>query len=170
MDPVAKNRGAPYKSGNAFLEGVCSVEDIVPQDQCHRIAPDEILRNQKCLRDPLRLRLLPILHRNPHPRSVAKQLPEQGQVIRGGNQAELADPALDQSGQRVIDHRLVVDGLQLLARHQRQGKQTRPRAAGQNDALHAVPLPDLPCHSRNTAFVCDPPAIRSSACSVGAFS
>ena len=37
---------------------------------------------------------------------------------------------------RIINHRLVEDGLKLFARDQRQRKQTRASSSGQNDAFH----------------------------------
>ena len=52
-------------------------------------------------------------------------------------------PRQHQRGQRIVDHRLVVDRQQLLRRHERQRMQPRAGAAGENDALtrHAV-LPE----------------------------
>jgi hypothetical protein len=47
-------------------------------------------------------------------------------------------PGEHQRGQRVVDHRLVVDRQQLLAHGLGQRMQARARAAGQDDALHAV--------------------------------
>ena len=58
------------------------------------------------------------------------------QIMRRGDQAKLADAALDQRRERIINHRLVINRLQLFARHQRQRKQTRTGAAGEYDAFH----------------------------------
>src|SRR5436190_15940542 len=56
--------------------------------------------------------------------------------MRGRNQAKFPNAAFDQRRQRVINHRLVVNGLELFARDECQRKQTRTGAAGENDAFH----------------------------------
>ena len=50
---------------------------------------------------------------------VPEQLPEPRQVLRCRDEAQLPDPRFDQCRQRVIDHRLVIDRLKLLARYKR---------------------------------------------------
>src|SRR4030095_12409501 len=57
-------------------------------------------------------------------------------MLGSGNEAQLPDAALDQGGQRVVHHRLVIDGLELLAGNQCQWIKTRTRATRKNDALH----------------------------------
>ena len=54
----------------------------------------------------------------------------------GGDDQDLADARQHQHGERVVDHRLVVDRQQLLADDQRDRIQPRAGAAGQDDALH----------------------------------
>ena len=49
---------------------------------------------------------------------------------------DLADAREHQHRQRVVDHRLVVDGQQLLRRGERDRMQTRAGAAGEDDAFH----------------------------------
>ena len=68
--------------------------------------------------------------------AVAEQLPEARQILRRGNQAKLADAALDERRERIIHHRLVVNRLELFARHQRERIQPRPGAASEDDAFH----------------------------------
>src|SRR5205809_4375842 len=57
--------------------------------------------------------------------------------MRGRNQAKFPNAAFDQRRQRVINHRLIVNGLELFARDECQRKQTRTGAAGENDAFHS---------------------------------
>src|SRR5262249_45427577 len=49
------------------------------------------------------------------------------------------DPREHERRERVVDHRLVVDGDELLADREREGPQARPGAAGEDDALQARP-------------------------------
>ena len=91
-----------------------------PEDERHGVLADERLGDQERLGDALWLGLLPVINRQPPRAAIAEQLLEAGQVLRGGNQAELPHAALDQRGQRVIDHRLVIHWLELFARHQGQ--------------------------------------------------
>src|SRR6266480_3872531 len=56
--------------------------------------------------------------------------------MRGGDQAELANPPFDKRGQRIIDHRSIVNRLKLFAGDQCQWKETGARATGQNNAFH----------------------------------
>ena len=85
---------------------------------------------------PSRLGLLAVIDRKPPGAAVAEQLAETGQILRRGDEAELPDAAFDQRRQRVIDHRFVIDRLELLARHQGQRKQPRTGATGQDYAFH----------------------------------
>jgi hypothetical protein len=68
--------------------------------------------------------------------AVAEQLLEARQILRRGNEAQLADAALDERRQRIIHHRLVIHRLELFARDQRERIQPRPGATGENDAFH----------------------------------
>src|SRR5690606_29965220 len=57
-------------------------------------------------------------------------------VVGRGDEQDVLDAAQHERGQRVVDHRLVVHGLQLLAGHFRQRVEARAGAAGEDDALH----------------------------------
>ena len=46
--------------------------------------------------------------------AIAEHFPEAGGVMRGGNDQDVADTCQQQGGQRVVDHRLVVNRQQLL--------------------------------------------------------
>ena len=67
--------------------------------------------------------------------AVAQQALVAADVLGGRDQQDLADAGQHQRGQRVVDHRLVVDRQQLLA--DRPGDRVQPGAgpAGQNDAF-----------------------------------
>src|SRR5204863_7209667 len=69
---------------------------------------------------------------------------ESRQILRRGDQAKIPDAAFDEGSQRVVDHGLVVNRLELFARDQRQRKQPGTSASGQNNAFHFGP------HDRKT--------------------
>ncbi len=94
------------------------------------------LRDEKRLRDAGGLGLLAIINGHAEPGAVAEQLFEARQILRRGDEAQLADAALDERRERIIHHRLVIDRLELFARHQRERIQPRPGAAGEDDAFH----------------------------------
>ena len=61
---------------------------------------------------------------------------ESGCVVGGGDHLDVADSRHHQGGQRVVDHRLVVDRHQLLAHAHRDRVQPRPRSTGKDDPPH----------------------------------
>src|ERR1700752_512308 len=56
--------------------------------------------------------------------------------MRGGDDEDVADAGDHQRRQRIVDHRLVVHGQQLLGRAHGDRIQPRARSAGQDDATH----------------------------------
>ena len=68
--------------------------------------------------------------------SRRRELLEARHIMRRGNQAEFTDAALDERRERIINHRLVIDRLELFARDQRERIQPRAGAAGEDDAFH----------------------------------
>ncbi len=69
-------------------------------------------------------------------------------VLRRRDDQHLADARQHQRGERVVDHRLVVDRQQLLADRVRDRVQARARTTGQDDAaaVHAFTA-DFPMRS-----------------------
>jgi hypothetical protein len=139
VDVVTEDRRAPLELLEGPQETFAAVEDVVPQDERDRVAPDERLRDVERLGDALRLGLLAILDGQAPLRAVAEQLPEARQILRRRDQAELTNAALDQRRERVINHGFVVHRLELLAGDERQRIQPGAGAAGQDDAFHAGP-------------------------------
>jgi hypothetical protein len=66
---------------------------------------------------------------------IPQQCLEAGSVLRGGDDEDVLDARRQQSGERVVDHRLVVDGLQLFAGDEGQRIQAAAGAAGQYNPL-----------------------------------
>ena len=89
----------------------------------------------------------------PNWRAVAEQPEERSASCGRGDHQDVADPRQHQRGQRVVDHRLVVDRHQLLADAQRDRVEPGARATGQDDAAHGR-HPRTPGSA--TAAVCHP--------------
>ena len=73
-------------------------------------------------------------------RAVSKQALKVGQVVGGRNDQNVPDTRQHERGERIVDHRLVVDGQQLLARHGGERVEAGAGASGKDDALHAGPF------------------------------
>ena len=67
--------------------------------------------------------------------AVAQQRLEARHFRLGGDDEDVANSGQHQRGQRIIDHRLIVDRQQLLGADDRQRPQPRSGAAGENDAF-----------------------------------
>ena len=113
-----------------------AVEDIVPEHQHRRLAGHEVLADDEGLCEAVGLGLLGIFNANAPFRAIAKQATKHRQIMRRGNDQRFADPCQHHYRQRIIDHRLVVDGDELLGDGERDRMQPGARAARQNNALH----------------------------------
>ena len=113
-----------------------AVENVVAKDEHRRLAADERLADNESLRQPVRLGLLRIVDPDAPFRAIAKQAAKHRQIVRRRNDQRLADPGEHDDRQRIIDHRLVVDGDELLRDRKRDRMQPGACPARQNDALH----------------------------------
>ena len=97
--------GAPEQIGQRV-----AVEDVVAEHERDGIGTDEVAADGKGLRDAAGgfLRQVGELHAEPRP--VAEQVPIERKVLRRGDDEDVADAAKHQHRERIIDHRLVVDG------------------------------------------------------------
>ena len=119
-DPVAKDGGFVILFGilDGFFEQTdetVAVENVISEHETGAIVADKLFSNDKCLREAVRGGLLSILEVHAVVRSVAKQAPEAGEVVGGADDEDIADPGQHQGADGVIDHRLVINGEQLLA-------------------------------------------------------
>ena len=101
------------------------------------LALDEMLREAERLGDPARLLLVGV----EEPVTAARlAVPEQAQELARmrptGDDHDLDDARADERLDRPLDHRSIEDRQQVLVRDARQRVETRPRAAGQDDAFH----------------------------------
>src|SRR3954447_14685800 len=123
-----------------------AVEDVVAENERDRLIADEVRADDEGLGQALGPRLDGVGQLDPDVGAVAEQPLEPGLVLGRGDHEDLADPGIHEQGQRVVDHRLVVDRHQLLA--DRLGDRIEPgsAAARQDDASHAGRV--TPVHRR----------------------
>ena len=136
---VAEDRGAPlggtrHRPLQALGEPV-AVEDVVAQDQCAGVAADPVRADGEGLCQTVGARLLGVGELDAEVAPVAQQALEVREVRGRRDQEDLADARQHQRGERVVDHRLVVDREQLLAGNGGQRIQTCAAAAGEDNAL-----------------------------------
>ena len=103
-----------------------AVEDIIAEHQCDAIVSNKILANQEGLREPLRPRLDRIIDHESELGAVTKEALEGPCILRGGDDEDFPNTRLDERGQRIVNHRLVIDGHELL--RDALGNRVEPRA------------------------------------------
>ena len=103
-----------------------AVEDIIAEHECDAVIANEILANQEGLREPLRPRLDRIIDHESELGAVTKEALEGTRILRGGDDEDFPNPRLDERGQRIVNHRLVIDGHELL--RDALGNRVEPRA------------------------------------------
>jgi hypothetical protein len=72
--------------------------------------------------------------------AIAQNLLKNGKIVGSADQVNLSNSGGHQCGQGVIDHWLVINGLQLLTRNATQGKQASSRATSEHHAPHRQTL------------------------------
>src|SRR5690606_26500729 len=135
----AKHGGAPLTVGSLTQHGAetIAVEDVVAENQADAAVTDKLLTDQERLSQSVRRGLFGITKRDTEIRTIAKQLAKVRQIVGRGNHQNLANSRQHQYRKRVIDHRFVVDGQQLLGNAPGNGMQSGTGSTGQNDAFHA---------------------------------
>ena len=139
-DPVAEDGGLPLGSiRDGLLEHrdeAAAVEDVVAQHEAGAVVADEFFSDNEGLRQPVGTGLLGIFEADAIVGAVAQQAAEARQVVRRRDDEDLPDAGQHQHADGIIDHRLVVDGQQLLADAFGDRKEPGTGAAGQDDAFH----------------------------------
>jgi len=119
---------------------------LYPQDEAHAIGTDELLPDEEGLGKSLVTRLNGALSgglTGTHPRAG----PGNVAGLPGGNRQDVTDPGKHQAVQGVADHRLVVDGQQLLAHRLVDRVEEVSCSAGENNSLQRMsPLLLRPLH------------------------
>ena len=140
MHTIGKDRGAAFLAAGLcqILAQRVAVENVVAQHQRAAVVSDEGLTDDEGLGQTVRRGLHRIAERDAPAAAVAQQLLEAGRVLRGGDDQDVADAGQHQARQRVVDHRLVVDGQQLLGHSLRHRVQPGAGTSGKDDAFHGI--------------------------------
>ena len=137
---VAEDRGAARLRVLDSLLQVArqsvAVEDVVAQDERAGLAGAELLVNDEGLRETVRRGLDGVGKIDSIARAVPEQALKVGKVLRSGDNQNVTNACKHKRGQRVVDHRLVIHGQQLLGRDECERVQPRAGPTGENDAFH----------------------------------
>jgi len=98
-------------------------EDVVPEYERDAVRSHEVATDEEGLRDPRGLRLHRVADMDAPLLAVLEEAVEERRVVRGRYHQHFADAREHQRRERVVHHRLVVDGHQLLAHDERGGMQ-----------------------------------------------
>src|SRR5438445_7291998 len=111
------------------------MEQVVAEDQDHWIAVEEPLAKEERLWDARWPFLTRVLNADAQIAAIAEELLEARKVLGCGHQENLSNAGKHESGQWVVDHRLIVYRQQLLADDHRGGGQPGPGTPREDDAL-----------------------------------
>ncbi|MNP19804.1 hypothetical protein D3C76_1123500 [compost metagenome] len=116
LDPVAKHGCALRLSDGTdeLVAEALAVEDVVSQNQADRVIANELLANKEGLGQPVGRGLLCKGDLQAKLAAVSQQLTILWQVLGRRDHQDFADTGQHQYRNRVIDHRFVVYGQQLL--------------------------------------------------------
>ena len=112
-----------------------AVKQVVAEREDDAIGAHEVAPDDEGLSEPFRLRLHAEGDPQPELRSVAEQPLKALPLVRRRDDQDLADTRQHESGERVVHHRLVVDGQELLADGPRQGMKSGARSSREDDAF-----------------------------------
>ena len=106
-----------------------TVEDVVAEHHCARLITDELLTERKCLRQTIWRWLHLVRQIDTVAAAISEQTLEIRQISRCRDDQNIANSGQHQRGKRIINHRLVVNRQQLLARYHGQRIQSRTATA-----------------------------------------
>ena len=123
-----------------------AVEYVVPENQTYRGIRDERRPDEEGLRETLRSRLHGVAQIDAELTTIAEHSLKGWLIFRRGYDENVSNPGQHEHGQRVVDHRLVVDGEELLTHAQGERVQARALSTRQDDAFHmrSPSGPELP--------------------------
>jgi hypothetical protein len=112
------------------------VEDVVAENQPRGSVSDEVGADDEGLRQAVGLVLHGEFEVDAVAGAVAEEPVEAGGVLGRGDDQNVLDAREHEGGHRIVDHRLVIDGHQLLGRAEGDGIESCAGPAGQNDSAH----------------------------------
>ncbi len=115
---------------------VVAVKDVVAEDEAAAFAGEEFFADEEGLGEAVGGWLHGVLEGDAPLLSGAEKLAEARGVFGGGDDEDLADAREEQHRERVVDHRLVVDGEELLGDRLGDWMEPGAGAACEDDSLH----------------------------------
>src|SRR6185436_8851445 len=136
-DPIGEHGGAVLLPGRGpkIVRQVRAVKDVVSKRERDTIVPDELLPDEKGLREALRGWLHGILNGQADVTAVAEEPLESVLLVRRRDHLDVADARQHQRRERIVDEWFIEDGQELFADGPGQRVQPRPRAASENYSL-----------------------------------
>ena len=111
-------------------------EEVVAQDEGDRLTPNKVFPDHEGLGDAARGRLFRIGNGEPKVTPIAEKSFNRREVARGADDQELTNSTGHKGPDRVVDHRLVVDGEELFADALRGWVEATAATAGEHDPPH----------------------------------
>ena len=118
-----------------LLRQAVSIKYIVAERQGAGVVPDEFPADQEGLGQPVRARLYCVIQRHSPLAAIAQEPVKIGALLRCGDYQDVPDSRQHQDAQRVVDHRLVVDGQELFAHSRCHGIEPCAFSPGEDDTL-----------------------------------
>ena len=144
VDVVAKDGAAAIGSvGGGILQALGearAVEDVVAQDHGAAVVANELLAQDKRLGQAVGAGLDLVLQMQAVLAAVTQQRLKARGVGGGGDDQNVLNARQHQGRQRIVDHRLVIDGQQLFGCDHRQRVKSGAGAAGQDNTFHRLQL------------------------------
>ena len=132
---ITKDAGALFKGEGGAEEVQFSVKNVITQDQGGSGSGEEFLRQQEGLGDAFRRGLFLVGQADAEIFPVAEEVFKSWEILRSGDDEDILDAAQHEGGQRVINHRFVVDREQLFARDTGERVEPGARPTCEDDAF-----------------------------------
>ena len=117
-----------------------AVENVIAQDHGAAVIANELFAQNKGLCQTVRGGLHLILQMDAVLAAIAQQRLKAGRIGRGRDDQDILNARQHKGGQRIVDHRLVVDRQQLFAGDHGQRIEPCAGTAGENNAFHTCAL------------------------------
>ena len=137
---VGKNAGTLRHAIGSLHEfdQIVAIENIVPQHQGTGFVVHKIFANDEGLRQAIGAGLNRIRDVHAPLTAIAQEFRETRGIVRGADQQNIPNASQHQSGQRVVDHGLVVHRHELLGHRLSNWVQACARATGQDNAFARI--------------------------------
>lgn len=113
-----------------------TVEEIISEYQTYIIRPDKCLTDEECLCESVRRRLYRVGKMDSPLNSVPEESFEARTIFGCRNNEDISDTSEHECRDRIVDHRLIIDGHELLRDGSCDGIETRPCASCEDDSFH----------------------------------